>query len=261
VLLIRYAHDVETTSYFSSLCDVRVIWGGDATVSEIRKLPLPPSACELAFANKFSIAIINARNWNDSIDSKKQQWLEQFFNDVYWFGQMACSSPRLMVWHGDEESVQFARDSFWSGLSAVVRKRATNLTPVDYVNKLVAVDRIALRLPSAIVPKSSVSDILRIEVELPYVKQLIDSNLHCGSGLFYETSIDTLENLLPILNRRIQTVAYAGYGDGLALREFIATCTLRGIDRIVPFGRALEFSPIWDGYDLFRVFLRQVTLN
>lgn len=261
VLLVRYDHDAEVTTHFSSLCDVRVIWGGDATVSEVRRLPLPPTASEIAFANKFSIAIVYAKNWNDAAGSKKQDWVGRFFNDAYWFGQMACSSPRLVVWHGDRRSVESAQQDFWSRMSALLRQRETDLMPVDYVNKMVASDMAALRLPTAVIHDGEHNDISRVEVDRHYVKRLIDADLHCGAGLFYETSIDALDDLLPILDRRIQTVTYAGYDDAVELRNFVASRTLRGIDRVVPFGQALEFSPLWDGFDLFRVFLRQVTVN
>jgi hypothetical protein len=35
----------------------------------------------------------------------------------------------------------------------------------------------------------------------------------------------------------------------------------RGVDRIVPFGSALTFGAIWDGYDLPREFTRLTTLT
>jgi hypothetical protein len=260
VLLVRYDHDADLTTYFSQMCDVRVIWGGNATVSEVRRLPLPPVACEVMFASKFSVAIVNAENWNSAAECRRQDWLGKFFNDVYWFGQMACSSPRLLIWHGAREAKKSAQDSFWSGMTDLVRERKTDLMPIDYVNKIVAADLIALKLHGATIHNSKQSDICRVEVERDDVMQLIDLDLHCGAGLFYETAIDTLDSLLPILDRRIQTVAYAGY-DGSELRDFVSSHTLRGIDRIVPFGQALEFTPIWDGFDLFRVFLRQVTVD
>lgn len=258
-VLVRYDHDADVTSYFSDMCDVRVVWGGDATVSAVRRLPLPPTACEVAFASKFSIAIVHAENWNDAGDGRKQDWLGKFFNDVYWFGQMACSSPRLIAWQGAADAVESAQRSFWSGLSALVRQRGTDLMPVDYVNKMVAGHLAALRLPPVVLRKGERNDISRIEVDRHHARQLIDADLHCGAGLFYETSIGSLDDLLPILDRRIQTVAYAGY-DASALRDFVSSRSLPGIDRIVPFGQALEFSSFWDGFDLFRVFLRQVTV-
>lgn len=261
VLLIRYDHDAELTAYFSSLCDVRIIWGGNATVSEVRRISLPPLATEVAFANKFSMALVNAENWNEATDSKKWDWLGKFYNDAYWFAQMACSSPRLIIWHGDSNSVKIAQESFWSGVTTLVKKKKTNLMPVDYINKIVAADLSALEVPDVLIRKGKLADVLRVEVGFEHLRSLLDAHLHCGAGLFYESAIRSLESLLPMLDRRIQTVSYAGYDDVSEIRNFVAGHTLRGIDRIVPFGQALEFSPYWDGHDLFRVFLRQVEVS
>jgi len=35
----------------------------------------------------------------------------------------------------------------------------------------------------------------------------------------------------------------------------------RGIDRVVPFGQALSFASVWDGYDLLTEFTRLTTLR
>jgi hypothetical protein len=260
-LLVRYDRDDRAaTAGFSSLCDLRVIWGGDATVAGIRQVPLAPRACEVAFANKFSMAIIRADGWNRADLQRQQEWLVRFFNDTYTFGQMACSSPRLLAWHGHASAVAVAQENFWNGLSALVRTRSTRLQPIDYVNKRTAADLIALRLPASIRDDGQ-NDICRIALPIEAMRKLIDTDLHCGAGLFYETSIDSLDSLDSLLDRRIQTVTYAGYGDGAELREHVATRILAGIDRIVPFGCALDFAPVWDGFDLFRLFMRQVTVS
>lgn len=44
LLVVRYGHDDKVTAFFSGLCNVRVIWGGDETVRRIRAIPLPPHA-------------------------------------------------------------------------------------------------------------------------------------------------------------------------------------------------------------------------
>ena len=260
-MLVRYdREDERPTAYFSGICDLRVIWGGDATVSAIRRVPLGPRACEVAFANKFSAAIVRADGWNLALASQQQEWLRRFFNDAYSFGQMACSSPRLVIWHGSTAAVALAQQSFWEGLAALARMRDTQLTPIDYVNKRTAADLIALQFPVTI-RESGPNAICRIGMPVESLRQLIETELHCGAGLFYETSVDTLDALEPVLDRRIQTLAYAGYGDGAELRDYVSGRTLAGIDRIVPFGSALNFAPVWDGFDLFRTFMRQVTVN
>jgi hypothetical protein len=258
VLLVRYEHNAAISKYFSSLCDVRVIWGGDATVFNIRQLPLPPTATEIAFANKFSFSLIHAEGWNAVKEAEQLKVAEQFFNDAYWFGQMACSSPRLIVWLGEETSVTNAKPHFWNLVSEVIARKTSDLMAVDFVNKRVASDLIAIRFPNCSIEKSTHNNVVRIHLPINEVKPLIAADLHCGSGLFYETHIETLEQLKPILSRKIQTVAYTGFENSNPLTDWLRTSQLAGIDRIVPFGKALEFSPIWDGYDLLRVFLRQI---
>lgn len=45
------------------------------------------------------------------------------------------------------------------------------------------------------------------------------------------------------------------------MRDFVLEAPLVGIDRIVPFGQALNFATVWDGFDLTRVFLREITIS
>jgi hypothetical protein len=58
----------------------------------------------------------------------------------------------------------------------------------------------------------------------------------------------------------VQTVSYAGFRKE-ELRQFVVSSPLCGIDRIVPFGHALDFSPVWDGFDMLRTFMREITLE
>ena len=59
-LIVQYEHNDQITGHFSSLCNVRVIWGGDETIRRIRQIPLNPTAIELVFADKFSFSLIDA---------------------------------------------------------------------------------------------------------------------------------------------------------------------------------------------------------
>jgi hypothetical protein len=65
---------------------------------------------------------------------------------------------------------------------------------------------------------------------------------------------------LPMLRRQDQTLTYFGFtADEMV--SFAQRAGGRGIDRIVPMWRALEFSTVWDGYDLLREFTRLVTVS
>jgi len=44
--------------------------------------------------------------------------------------------------------------------------------------------------------------------------------------------------------------------DREALRDFVVSNRLSGIDRVVPVGSALDISVIWDGYDIVRTLSR-----
>jgi hypothetical protein len=44
------------------------------------------------------------------------------------------------------------------------------------------------------------------------------------------------------------------------IQEFVLSHHLRGIDRIVPMGSAMDIGLIWDGYDLINVLSRVVSV-
>lgn len=112
-VLLTYPHDDAVTTLISRSCHARIIWGGDATVAKIRSLPLAPLAVELAFPDRFGVAAIDAAHVLQSSDADLQQLAHRFINDVLWFGQQACSSPRTLYWVGAQDVVQAARARFW----------------------------------------------------------------------------------------------------------------------------------------------------
>ena len=132
--------------------------------------------------------------------------------------------------------------------------RHTRFTDVDYVNKRVAQDRMAIETQVRI-PDCAANDVQRVWLDQP----ALHAQHHCGAGLFFESALPHLDALRPLLDRTVQTVSYAGFST-LELRAFVEAEPLSGIDRIVPFGRALDFGRVWDGFDLFRIFTREITV-
>ena len=100
VHLFHSPHDDQCNDYLASLCDVRVIWGGDDTITKIRQAPLKAHAIETVFPDRFSMLVINAEAYRDSSD--KIKLAEAFYNDTSVFDQNACSSPKSIIWIGDE---------------------------------------------------------------------------------------------------------------------------------------------------------------
>ena len=254
VAIIRYGHDDEITKKLSSYADVRVIWGGDNTVKHIRTIPIKPTATELTFADKFSFAIICSEQILK--DEKLSKLIEKFYNDSFWFGQMACSSIRLVTWVGIEEDNKNAQKLFWSALEKyVLEQQPEEIAPADIVNKLVA--ECSMAIENSVEIK---------QIDNPYINRVkiknineINEPLHCGTGLFYELEIDSLDNIFLHATKKNQTISYYGFTKK-ELTSLIYNNMPEGIDRIVPIGQSLDFSYIWDGYDLFRNFCREIEI-
>ena len=255
-LVVRYGHDSQVNDLFSRYCDIRVIWGGDESIREIRKSPLSATACEMTFANKYSFAVFDTISFLNADDVKIKSWADGFYNDSFWFAQMACSSPRLVLWlGGDKQHIYTAQERFWRLLEDRVSLTVTGFDMTDYVNKRVAVDSLALQSKVSII-QASTNDLVRVWLDKP----ALYSELHCGAGLFYESSINDLDDLLPLLSRQIQTVIYAGILRE-QLKNFLSARQVAGIDRLVPVGKALDFDYIWDGYDMTKLLLREISLR
>ena len=253
--IVRYPHDNRITAQLSAECDCRVIWGGDNSVSTISTIPISPRATEIKFADKWSLALLDAQSILDLAPEQLQQLGRHFINDSYWYGQQACSSPRMVVWQGTELTASRAQSRFWTVTDELLQSFVHRLEDSDLVNKFAASCEIAA-LHSCRIRQGMNNLLTRIEFSD------LDSRLfskHCGSGLFYEHVTDNLVDLKKIITRQTQTLSYFGI-DTDKLKSIIIQAN-RGIDRIVPVGQALDFDILWDGYDLFEELTRGIVLR
>lgn len=246
IAVVRYGHDLRVNSFFSALCDVRIIWGGDRTISEIRRAPLPPKAYEMVFADRYSALVIEAAAYLATAD--KVRVANGFYNDTYQFDQGACSSPRLVYWVGEPETVRVAQSQFWDETAKVVERKNYHNEPVTTVDKYVTVCRAAIDTGVAQQVATQDNRIVRIalsslEIELP--------KYDCVGGVFFEYADPGLERLASVMTRKFQTLTYLGF-DPAELRRSLIRQGVSGVDRIVPIGDAGSFSLVWDGYDVIR---------
>ena len=254
--ILRYPRDMSITATLSASCDLRVIWGGNASVLDIRSLPLPPRGRDVAFPDRWSLCVLDARSVLAE-DTDMAALARNFVNDAYWFDQMACSSPRLVLWHGTAAEAEAASARFWSVVEAASGSFAQSMQAVQFVNKLVAqciaaIDGIATRLRPAASNIVSVATLARLD---PPAHDL----LHIGGGFFWQAHLPDLDALAPLLDSGSQTLTSHGIA-----ADIWADWTIRhaaGIDRIVPVGQALQFDTIWDGMDLLREFTRLVAIR
>lgn len=253
VAVVRYAHDSEANEVFSSKCDVRVIWGGDATIATIRKNSLPARAFDICFADRYSLAVLNADQLIDEQDMDNLAL--KFYNDTYLFDQNACSSPHLVVWLGVTNSIAKAKEMFWSALQRIVEQKYT-FQDVMAVDKLTALYRQAVVMPTH---AEKTKDNLLCRVEIDTLASDIDA-FRCASGYFTEYTAESLDEIADIVTRKYQTLAYFGFEKN-ELEEFVLRNRLTGIDRIVPLGDTTAFSLIWDGNDLINTMSRVVDIK
>ncbi len=253
-MLVSYGYEDEITSYFSKKCDVRVIWGGDSTVDKIKSIPIPPTSIDLAFANKFSYCFINAKSFLDQ--TSYSNLITNFYNDAFWFDQKACSSPKLIVWVGEKNDCLKAREIFWKELEVFLENKNEEIPPALAMDKLVAEYSMMLE-KIKIKERNNFNNIVN-RILVNDINDVI-RNKNCGGGLFYEIIVSNLNEISQYFTRKDQTVSVFGFNKD-ELLQFIVKNNIRGIDRFVPIGKALEFSIKWDGYDLFSSFTREIEI-
>lgn len=252
VALIRYERGATATDLLSALCDVRIIWGGDATIRTIRQSGIPPRAFDVTFADRYSICAIDARTYlNEALEKKIA---EDFYNDTYLFDQNACSAPHLIIWKGDEEVVEQAKEKFWNTLHAYVSAKY-HLAEVLAVDKLTAFYTQAVTMN---IHREPTPDNLIWRVEADKLPTNIDI-YRCKAGYFTEYRVNSLSEISHIINRKYQTLAYWGFSPA-EMHNFILQMRPLGLDRIVPIGKTTEFDLIWDSYDLINTLTREISI-
>lgn len=253
-IICTYGHDEKVTEQLSLVCHSRVIWGGDETIQSIRQIPLAPMSNELAFADRFSLAAISSDAIVKVDEKQLNQLLEQFYNDVFWFDQMACSSPRLIIWSGAENVNEEAKERFWSAFEKKIQEKQYELMSATQVLKYTTSLWFA-----------SENEVEEIEIKQYFSRvQLKDLPMnvrerHCGAGLFLEYDIESIAQLVDKISDKDQTLAYFGFETG-ELEELVEQISSRGIDRIVPIGQALNFDGVWDGQNFLKSFTREVVI-
>jgi acyl-CoA reductase LuxC len=254
ITVLRYGHDSDITAELSAMCDVRVIWGGNAAVAAIRGVPLPYHAKEIAFPDRSSLAVLDAEQYLSLEETQSEELAHAFYNDVFWFDQMACSSPRQLVWVGKADRVKIAARQFIQRLSGMAESRGYSVAAGAWLQKLVFTCRAILEQPVASVVSNQTMTVVELE------QMASPPEEHCGSGLLFQVRADSLLDLAPHLHRRDQTLSYFGFSED-QLRALATALGGRAIDRIVPIGRALDFHRYWDGYDLVHEFTRAVWIE
>lgn len=253
-IFVRYKQDDQITSYFSSNCNARIIWGGDETIKNIRKIPIPERSIEITFADRYSFCVINSSILSKLNDNQLKNLVEKFYNDTYVMDQNACSSPHLIIWIGKKN--QKIKDKFWRFLYQLVKKKyeLENISAIDKYSKFM---NDTLNFEN--IKSSQRYDNFIYRISLTKLPKKIEY-LRGKWGYFYEYDEVNITKVANLINPKFQTLTYYGF-EKSALKKFINKFKLAGLDRVVPIGQSLNIGLVWDGFDLQRSLSRIVEIK
>ena len=250
---IEYNQNIETTKTISSICDVRVIWGGDNTINTVRKTWIPERSIELTFSDRYSFSVINLKKLNRNNLDEIKKLTKNFFYDSYMMDQSACNSPHFIFWIGENERL---KKSFWFELNEIVNKKFI-------LDEKIAVDKYTHLIQNTINQKNF--NKLKMFKNNIYIidpnKNLKNiENMRGKSGTFFQKNIINLDELKQYITKKCQTITYYGLEKN-EIKSFILKNNLFGVDRVVPIGQGLEISSIWDGYDIIKSLSRIINVE
>lgn len=253
--IFTYPHDHRLTQRLSTMCHCRVLWGSDETIRDLRLVPLNPRANEVAFPNRFSGSVINAREFLSTSDCA--EIIRKWIADIRFFEQGACSSPKVIYWVGKKEHINAARDKFESQALDLVRRHQFLSEPTSLMERFTYLTQLAasgklLSSPGYLagITFAKLADNLTISTRVE----------HPGHGVVLVEELEDIVDLPDRLNQLDQTLTHFGFSEG----DLVGLCQnlpARAVDRIVPFGVALDFHHVWDGVDLVDVFSRFIQVE
>jgi hypothetical protein len=235
----------------SEYCDLRMIWGGDAKVKSVSRVPIRPDGLSIGFPDRKSLAVIKSEAYRDADDAARDALAGKFFNDVYWFNQMGCGSPKIVYWLGEPKELA---EDFYARLDRQITLKAHKTETGIAIEKFTSLnDMLATGIGQSAKAYSNALHV--IDTDQP-VASFEKSG---GGGMLAHTVVASITDIAPDITRKIQTIGYFGF-NGAELRALGDKIANRGGYRIVPIGQALQFDITWDGLELLRYMTRQISI-
>ena len=251
---IQYDEKIKNTQKISSICDGRVIWGGDKTINEVRKIWMPERAIELTFADRYSLSILNLNKFKKIKNHEIKLIAKKFFYDSYMMNQSACNSPHFVFWVGKKNNN--LQQKFWKELNYIAEQKFI-LDESMVLNKY-------SNLIKNMIDQKNFQNIKLFKNNLYVVnpnKNIKNiENIRGISGMFFQKNIASIIELKKFITKKCQTVTYFGLNKK-QIESFVLKNNLFGIDRVVPVGKALDINLVWDGYDVIDSLSRTITLE
>jgi hypothetical protein len=251
-IFIKYERNKEINDYYSSLCDTRIVWGGDKTIEEIRKSNLKTKSIEITFPDRYSICVINIDKIKKINSDNLEKIIKGFFYDSYTMKQQACNSPHFVFWIGKKNNLII--EKFWNILSRIVSNQ-NKLDLIDISNKYNHICDQFINLNKL----DNFKNFDNYVYVADYKKNKID-HIRGLNGIFYQKYKKKLNDLKDSINHKCQTITYFGF-EKKELLSFIKETKSSGIDRIVPIGKSMNVNLTWDGFDMIKSLSRVIDIQ
>ncbi len=254
IKIVKYTSNDDFTKYLSSICDGRLIWGGNETIKRIKEFPVKEISRDLSFADRNSFCILNTSNLSRLSEKLIRSLVLKFYNDTFLVDQNACSSPHVVFWLGKKNNK--VKKRFWSTLF----EEAKHKYELEYSGVFYKHDK----LLSDFITKKNIQSSKKYG-NLIYCIELNDKKINPSEmiskwGYFYEINIEKIDDLSHYSNIFTQTLTYFGFNKE-DFNNLIKKKDLNGINRIVPVGQALDINLNWDGYDIINLLTKVIDLR
>jgi hypothetical protein len=253
---VRWPRNDETTSKsMSAVADVRVIWGGDSTILNIRQVPVPAHSVEISFPDRASFCVLASEKLSVLGKDSLSRLAKGFLDDVLTFDQAACSSPHLLVFVGPKETCETSETMFTSALAEIIGDREVRSNDSQAIARNTYIHATAT--------EGNIEHVEHIGYALSLVKERsLDDGYdrgHCLGGLVHTCQVERISDISSFVEDRHQTLTHFGFSRA-ELIEFVFVLRGVGLTRLVDVGKALDFSHLWDGRELMGEFCSKVNV-
>lgn len=243
ISIIEYSATLQNvTEQLSDWSDLRVVWGGDKAIDAISAIA--PKTKQICFPDRYSIAILELDNVATLPDIARA-----LLREVLPFNQQACSSPKAIYWLNTSPELQRL---FWQECETQLLQSTHEFNDSHKVEQQILLQVLmasfAMQLKdesgskiASFAKVTNIGPLARCKVKNLTAEMLV---AHTGNGLLVEKDIETSDEL-----------AYSPKLQTISCTHNVDTAKIAGkAKRIVQLGNALEFSEVWDGVDLLKVF-------
>jgi len=250
VVLITYSSfNKNINVHLSNMADTKIIWGGGEAVKNIVSLPQKETCQTIVYGPKYSFCVFDKEFL--SLNEIKEVF-SNLVRDVIAFEQNGCSSPHVLFFEKGNISLQKIAEILKDCFDEISKKY-----PRLFIQSGVAYKILTTRARYYLDPEKNILNSINCDWTI-----LIDNEIKLEEPVGYRTifikSIDSFEQIFPLINKRIQTIGI-GIKNHKKRKNFCMRASFLGVDRFVKPGMMNNIETPWDGMMMLSRLVRWVS--